>query len=272
MQPALIAALFLCVPPYRAQAPAPAAPEPAADEAPAFARQTKIMPDGVTMTADWYSAEKARAGKPAEVVIVACHMARASRGEYRSIAPRFTALGWDVLAIDQRSGEKFGDVLNETSKSATTALGGTQGFQASYPDLDFAVKWAKELAPKAKVVLAGSSYSASLAIRYAARVDGQADLVLAFSPSECLNDWTVAKDAKDARIPVFVTCGGGAREREKAQPIADALPEAVRHTWWPAESSKAKHGAQALIADEAAARDALWKKIAELAAGLVAKK
>ncbi|MBI5362591.1 MAG: hypothetical protein HZA53_05380 [Planctomycetes bacterium] len=271
MQPAFLAAFLVLVPPVHvAQAPAPAAPKPAPTaDAPAFVKQTKIMPDGVTMTADWYPAEKARAGRAPEVVIVACHMARASRAEYRAIAPKFGALGWDVLAIDQRSGEKFGDVVNETAKSATTALGGTQGFQAAYGDLAFAVQWARELAPGAKVVLLGSSYSASLAVRYATSVDGKADLVLAFSPSECLNDWTVANDAKSVRVPVFVTCGDGEREKKNAEPIAEALPASFRRTFWPAAGVKAKHGAQSLLVADAAAGEAVWKAVREQVGALV---
>ncbi len=223
-----------------------AGPAPAPAVQP-WTTKTKVMPDGVTMTADWYVAETARAAKAPHVVFVCCHMARSSRGEYREIAPKLNALGWDVLAVDLRSGEKQGAIVNETAKSATMALGGTQGFQASYGDVGFAIDWARELAPGAKVVLMGSSYTASLALRYASSVDGKADLVLAFSPSECLNDWTVLDDAKKARVPVLVTCGSGEKERKAAEPLALAVPEALRHTYWPADAAKAKHGAPSLL-------------------------
>lgn len=263
--------LLLVPSPAAAQGAPPAAPAPA-PVAETWVKTTKIMPDGVTMTADWYSGEQARAaGEKAKVVFVCCHMARGSRGEYRAIAPKLAASGWDVLAIDQRSGEKQGDVVNETAKSATMALGGTQGFQATYGDLGFAIDWARERAPGAKVVLVGSSYSASLALRYATSIDGKADLVLAFSPSECLNDWTVLDDAKKVRVPVLVTCGSGEKERKNAEPLALAVPETLRHTFWPADAAKAKHGAPSLLVEDPTARDAVWKSVRELVQALVEK-
>ncbi|MFO1011810.1 MAG: dienelactone hydrolase family protein [Planctomycetota bacterium] len=268
MQTARFLALLplLLVPAAPAQTPpSAAAPAVPAGASEAWVAKTKIMPDGVTMTADWYSGAKARAtDAKAKVVFVCCHMARSSRGEYREIAPKLAAEGWDALAIDLRSGEKSGAVVNETAKSATVALGGSQGFQAAFGDLDFAIAWARELAPGAKVVLVGSSYTASLAVRYASMVDGKADLVLAFSPSECLNDWTVVDSAKAVRVPVFVTCGSGARERQNAEPIANAVPGALRHSHWPTDAAKAKHGSASLLVEDAAGRETLWKLVREL--------
>ncbi|MBK7878123.1 MAG: hypothetical protein IPJ77_20890 [Planctomycetes bacterium] len=270
VQPTLLALSLVLLSPLSSAQGAPpvaSAPAPAAET---WEKKTKIMPDGVTMTADWYSGAGARpAGEQAKVVFVCCHMARASRAEYREIGPKLAASGWDVLAIDQRSGEAFGGVVNETAKSAAMALGGTQGFQATYGDLGFAIDWARERAPGAKVVLVGSSYSASLALRYASSVDGKADLVLAFSPSECLNDWTVVNDAKKVRVPVLVTCGSGEKEKKNAEPLALAVPEALRHTHWPADAAKAKHGAQSLLVADTEQREALWARVRELVQALV---
>lgn len=266
---ALAAAATLAVPRVSAQEPAPAPAQPAAAAKPAFETLTKVMPDGVRMTADWYAADPAaqREGAP-PIVVVCCHMAQSSRGEYRVIAPELVRLGCSVLAIDQRSGGKRFDVENETAKHAAASLGGTQGFQASYGDIGFAVEWAHERVRGAKVVLLGSSYSAALAIRYAARADTRADRVLAYSPGEYLNDWSVAADAKLVQVPVYVTCGSGAREKEKAEPVALAIPEDKRQVYWPPDAMKAAHGSQALLPKDAKDRELAWAPVVEVLKGL----
>ena len=69
--------------------------------------------DGLKITADLYlSHDKS---KP---FVVLCHQASWSRGEYREIAPKLIALGFNCMAIDQRSGNEVNDVKNETADLA----------------------------------------------------------------------------------------------------------------------------------------------------------
>ena len=69
--------------------------------------------DGVSITADLYLAH-ADLNKP---LIVLCHQAGWSRGEYREIAPKLNALGFNCIAIDQRSGGSINGCLLYTSPS-----------------------------------------------------------------------------------------------------------------------------------------------------------
>lgn len=46
--------------------------------------------------------------------VVLFHQTGWSRGEYREIAPKLNELGFNTLAVDQRSGGKVNDVRNET--------------------------------------------------------------------------------------------------------------------------------------------------------------
>ncbi|WP_424352380.1 hypothetical protein, partial [Lutimonas sp.] len=57
--------------------------------------------DGVTVTADLYMPHKTSAP-----FILLYHQAGYSRGEYLSIAPQLNAMGFNCLAVDQRSGDK----------------------------------------------------------------------------------------------------------------------------------------------------------------------
>ena len=69
--------------------------------------------DGIQITADLYMSHKTSAP-----FIVLFHQARWSRGEYREIAPKLNKMGFNCLAVDQRSGDAVNGVENETKKSA----------------------------------------------------------------------------------------------------------------------------------------------------------
>ncbi len=73
--------------------------------------------DGLIVTADLYQAYDA----PGTAIIVLFHQAGSSRGEYRTIAPKLNALGFNALAIDQRSGRSYDGVKNQTVARAKKA-------------------------------------------------------------------------------------------------------------------------------------------------------
>ena len=70
--------------------------------------------DGLTVSADIYTASTAADA----TWIVLAHQAGASRGEYRTIAPRLNKLGYNAIALDQRSGRAFAGVTNKTAALA----------------------------------------------------------------------------------------------------------------------------------------------------------
>lgn len=154
--------------------------------------------DGIIVTADLYL--------PNDTTIqymVLCHQARYSRGEYLETVKEFCDLGYNCLAPDARSGKEVNGVYNETAAMAVK-----KGLPGEYidaePDIVAAVNYAYNKSGE-KVVLVGSSYSASLALKAAAE-NKKIKAVLAFSPGEYFGDKLNLKKAiAGLQVPVFVT-------------------------------------------------------------------
>lgn len=198
--------------------------------------------DDVKITADLYM-KHADKSKP---FIVLCHQAGWSRGEYREIAPKLNAMGFNCMAIDQRSGKGVNGVDNETTKEAQSAGKGTQFLDAEQ-DMIAAVKHAKANYAKGKLLLWGSSYSAALAIRIAGEHPDLIDGALAFAPGEYFVRFDKPQDyiqssARKIKDPVFVTSARNEYERWKA--IFDAVPADGKTRFVPETSGN--HGSRAL--------------------------
>lgn len=196
--------------------------------------------DGLEMTADYYPLE---AGAP---LIVACHQAGWSRGEYRETAKWFNELGFAVLALDQRSGKEVNGVTNETAARATELQRGSEYLDA-LQDIKAAVRYAHDELEPSAVYLMGSSYSASLVLfllgENALKVDGG----LAFSPGEYFNDkQLIQKHAANIRKPVFIT--SAANEKVYWQEIAAKIDDTLQTTYLP--ESGGHHGSRALWTDK----------------------
>src|SRR5689334_22818515 len=169
--------------------------------------------DGITVYGDYYAGP--RADGP---VILAFHQAGFNRLEYRGIAPRLVKEGFSVVAIDQRSGGDYGGGENQTAKGSN----GSWVYTDVLPDLEAALKWAREKHPQSKIIAWGSSYSASLAIVLAAKSKDVAGVV-AFSPGEYFEGKpSVRAAAKHVTVPVFITSRGD-KEKVIARLILEAL-------------------------------------------------
>ena len=224
----------------------------------------KKGPDGLTLTADHYLAPR-KVKEPAPIVIC-LHMARSSRGEYAEIAPEFQRRGFSVLAVDLRSGAKRFDVVNETA-AAHEELGGYKAnYEEAYRDLTTAVNWAKELSPQSKLYMMGSSYSSSLALRYAAQNEGVLEAVLAFSPGNYHDSWRIHEDVAKTKTRTFITWGSSSRERETAQAIVEGVPKSLLTTYQPKEDDKAGHGSTILTGGSEEARMRHWNAVVEFLA------
>jgi dienelactone hydrolase len=248
------------------QAPPAKPPEKAAPTAsqPSGAKTlTRKLADGVEMTADFYELGGGAKGP----IVVCCHKAKASRGEYRDIAPELVRHGANVLAVDLRAGGELNGVANATAASAAL-LKKPQTYADAYPDLVEAVKWARELRPESKVALVGSSYSASLALVYAGREPKGVDAVIAFSPGEYIKGWSVAADAKNIKVPVYITCASGPQESSLCKPIADAIDSKLRVMYSPGDDEPSTHGALTLVTKDPKAREKQWKGVLDMLAPL----
>ncbi len=69
--------------------------------------------DSLEVTADLYLTNPDKAP-----FIILFHQANWSRGEYLEIAPKLIKMGFNCMAVDQRSGDKVNGVLNETHRRA----------------------------------------------------------------------------------------------------------------------------------------------------------
>ena len=215
--------------------------------------------DGLQVTADLYFIKESNAETP---MIVLCHQAGWSRGEYREIAPRLNKLGFNCIAIDQRSGGTIKKVTNLTRMKAV-AQSKTANFVTAEQDIVAAVKWVKSKYSTDKVLLWGSSYSAALVLRIAGESPDLVDGVLAFAPGEYFEkfdkpkDW-IATSAKQISVPVFVT---SAKDEAKSwAAIFEAIPGESKTKFIP--ETAGNHGSQALwrkFPDSAA----YWKEVTE---------
>jgi len=211
--------------------------------------------DGVTVTADVYAPHPATAP-----LIVLFHQAGYSRGEYREIAPRLNQLGFNCLAVDQRSGKAVNGVVNATAAVARK-LGKPTSYLEAIADMRAAIAMARKDLVRGRLVLWGSSYSSSLVLVLAGDPAIAADAVLAFSPGEYFDDlgkpagW-VASAAQQLRIPTFITSARDEVSSWKA--IAQGVDPARLTTFVP--TTEGHHGARALWASQPD-NEACWKAV-----------
>jgi dienelactone hydrolase len=197
--------LFAClVTPFTAAAAANGDPTPI----------SFVASDKVTIFADYYGGRDA--GRP---LILLFHQAGSNRAEYATIAPTLTALGFDALAIDQRSGGSLWGHANETVQH----LGRSEDYGSAFHDLEGALSWAKSSGRSGPIIVWGSSYSAALVFLLAAKHPQDVKALLAFSPGEYLaSPSSVRSAAAQLSIPIFVTSAKESGEVAQAKAILDA--------------------------------------------------
>lgn len=215
--------------------------------------------DGLSVTADLYWT-----GDSEKPFIILFHQARYSRGEYLEIAPKLNALGYNCLAVDQRSGGEVNGVRNETALAAKAQKLATE-YPDAYADLEAALSYVTaNYAPK-KLIVWGSSYSASLSLILAAQHPGEISAVLAFSPGEYfkLEGKQVADYAAQITQPAFIT---SAKSEGKAwSGIAEVITSPGCIFFHP--EGAGKHGSSALY-DETPNHAEYWTAVESFLATL----
>ncbi len=208
--------------------------------------------DEVEVTADLYLIDNEKAP-----FIILFHQAFYSRGEYREIAPKLNAMGYNCLAVDQRSGNSFSGIRNETHKSAT-AMKLSTGFEDAYPDLEAALKYVKENYQPETILVWGSSYSSSLAFVLAANHSEDIDGLLAFSPGEyfLFEGKQIEDYAKAVKCPVFITSAKS--EGKDWKNISEAVTADGSTFFLPTE--RGVHGSSALM-DKTANHEEYWEAV-----------
>jgi len=181
--------------------------------------------DRVKVFADYYSA-----GSREKPLILLFHQAGSNRGEYATIGATLATLGFNALALDQRSGGNAWGRTNETVKR----LGKSTGYDEALLDLEAALQWAKSSGQTGPIIVWGSSYSAALVFLLAANHRREIKAILAFSPGEYLRgSSTVRKAAAQVSIPIFVTSAKDPKEIAVAKSILDVAPSAEKSQFVP---------------------------------------
>lgn len=202
-----------------------------------FTTTTINSTDGLHINVDIYESN------PGDPVILMFHQAGYSRGEYREIAPKLVTLGFNCLAIDQRSGGQINGVINETHKQAVDNKLPT-GYPDALPDLEAALAYAKSQYPNSKIIIWGSSYSASLNFILAQKHTADIDGILCFSPGEYFeyDFMKIADYAIEVNCPIFITSSKS--EVNSWKPIYENIPIPEKVTFTPTHNGY--HGSKAL--------------------------
>ncbi len=208
--------------------------------------------DGVKVYGDFYPADS----KSAPYILL-FHQAGSNRAEYAPIAPRLVKLGFNCLAIDQRSG---GDMFGQTNETVAR-IGHNGDYLDALKDMEAALAWARARNHDAKILVWGSSYSASLVFLLAAKHPDEIAGLLAFSPGEYLKDKHAVRDAAShVSVPIFVTSAKDPEEIEAAKSILAASPAKQKTQFIPKVAGV--HGSSTLRADRNPAGEAEnWKAV-----------
>lgn len=199
-------------------------------------KKTFMSSDEVQVTADFYPS-----GNPTDRYILLFHQGGSSRGEYNEIAPKLKKMGYNCLAVDLRYGNEVNFVPNETADYAKR-----NDLPVSYldarKDMVAAIKYAYNLTNK-RVILLGSSYSASLAL-LVAKNNSRVKAVIAFSPGEFFRpDYIMTQQMKHFDKKVFIN--GSKREYSYNLELTARMPKENRVLFTPS-SGNCPHGAKAL--------------------------
>ncbi|HIP33077.1 MAG TPA: hypothetical protein EYG86_09965 [Crocinitomicaceae bacterium] len=197
-----------------------------------------VSKDGLKISADIYKIDNT------SPIIILCHQARYNKSEYMEIAPKLNAMGFNCIAINQRSGGDLNGFKNDTYERAKEKNLSTDYLDAEQ-DITAAIEFIKEnKSSNQKIILWGSSYSSTLAMYFIAN-NSDIDAVVAFSPGNYFSEQkgSLIPLLKDVVKPVFVTSS-----KSEAPSIKELLVEMRLNNnqihFIPA--SKGYHGSKAL--------------------------
>lgn len=132
--------------------------------------------DGLTIFGDLYLKNKDKS------MILLFHQAGScAQGEYENIIPVLSKNGFNILAIDQRSG---GSKLGGINRTVNKLNGKEYGYCETYPDFEATLNYVtNELNCTGKIIAWGSSYSAAMVVHLKADYPDKIAGILAFSPA-----------------------------------------------------------------------------------------
>ncbi|HNP48769.1 MAG TPA: hypothetical protein PKL85_08025 [Bacteroidia bacterium] len=153
--------------------------------------------DSLLITADWYPVSTELP------IILLCHQDQFSRGEFNETALRLNKFGFNCLAVDLRVGNAVNGVTNETAARAKAA-GKNPVYIDAEQDIVAALDYLYNTYKK-EIIVIGSSYSASLALKIAVNNSHVLGLAV-FSPGEYFEDKNyISKNISTLNKPLFST-------------------------------------------------------------------
>ncbi len=191
--------------------------------------------DGLLITADLYLQDKSYP------FIILYHQANYSRGEYQETAPKLAKLGYNCLAVDLRSGKEVNFIQNETAAKAREKHLPTEYLDAE-KDMVASITYCLQYNAN-KIILLGSSYSASLALKIA-KENSNVSAVIAFSPGEYFQPQITLKSVlSKLDKPIFVASTKG-----ESPFIKEMLSEVsgINILWFTPSKTAGVHGSRAL--------------------------
>lgn len=212
-----------------------------------FQKVTFPSTDGLMLTADLYMPHPKTAP-----FIVLFHQARWSRGEYREIAPKLNEMGFNCLAMDQRSGGEVNDVKNE-SYALAVEKGKKTRYRDAKPDLEAAIARAKKYYADSKLIIWGSSYSSTLVLQLMSEQPEIADAGLSFAPGTYF-----PIQAENITRPIFIT--SAKNEKNNWWEIYEKIPNGNKAHFLP--ETAGNHGSRALWS-QFSDSGAYWKAVTE---------
>ncbi|MCK4920875.1 MAG: hypothetical protein KAS71_07505 [Bacteroidales bacterium] len=196
-------------------------------------RKSKIefySSDSLLLTADHYFSKKGNQ------YILFFHSENSSRGEFDNIANRFTKMRYNCLAVDLRTGNKYGYIKNESAERASRS-NVKNSLISGEKDILAAIEFAQSLSNK-NLILFGSSSSASLSLKIAAEINN-IDAVMALSPGEYFKpEFAVQNLIPDFNIPIFVA--GNKIEEPYLNDMFFELKEEYKSIVDPADNSEGR--------------------------------
>lgn len=212
--------------------------------------------DGLQVTADLYMPHESSAP-----FIILYHQAGYSRGEYRSIAPKLNELGFNCMAVDQRSGDQVNGVVNKTHQEALSKNLPTEYVDA-IPDIEAAYLYVKYGIKPEKIILWGSSYSAAIMFYMGSVHHNNLSGILSFAPGAYfkINNKELKTYAARITCPVFVTSAKSEYKNWKA-----IYNEVRSEKSYFLPETEGKHGSKALW-DSNPNHKAYWSAVQEFLA------
>ena len=213
-----------------------------------YSKKDVVFPskDGLIISADLYEID------PDKPVILLAHQGGYNKYEYADIAPRLNEMGFNALAIDQRSGGSFADMENETyNRAVQNGLENIQ-FADAAQDIESAIDYLADIYQQ-KIIVWGSSYSSSLALHIAEK-STNVKAVISFSPGDYFGEAFPSLKTVLPKIkqPFLVTSSREEADQLKGL-LSDVNQNKLQSQFIP--ESDGFHGSRALWIDQEGAEE-----------------